>query len=765
MIQAHLILALHLLGLGAGAAPAEPLPGTTPLRTKGDLAAQMVDGINKYLTHELAAAIANRPARWRLDHASAEAYQRSVQPNRDRLRRMLGVVDKRLAVTELEFDATTTTAALVADGEGYRVFAVRWPVLEGVDAAGLWLEPKGMVLACVVALPDADWSPEMLVGLAPGVAKESQFARRLAENGCRVLVPTLIDRKDSWSGNPKVRMTNQPHREFIHRMAYEMGRHIIGYEVQKVLAAVDWFTRSSDHPPVGVFGYGEGGLLALYSAAVDPRIQATAVSGYFGPHAQLAEEPIYRNAWGLLREFGDAEVALLIPPRALVVEASKGPEVTGPPPAHGLAVAAPGRLVAVDEKAVLAELDRAALEYSGMSKLRRTGLRLRPVTSKGTVGSEEALMAFLKELTPVTRLIPTGRVPKDRRPAFDPSPRLRRQFDQLVGFTQRLARASESRRHRFWARADSSSPEKWQASCESYRNYLWEEVFGKLPVPTLPANPRTRLAYDQPKWKGYEVLLDLYPDVFACGVLLVPRDIKPGERRPVVVCQHGLEGRPNDVVNPRKKTVYNSFGAQLADRGFVVYAPQNPYIFGNKFRQLQRKAQPLKLSLFSFILRQHERTLDWLAGLPFVDPKRIGFYGLSYGGETAVRVPSILKSYALSICSGDFNQFVWKCTTLDFAASYMLVGTYEIFDFDLGNTFSHAEMAYLVAPRPFMVERGHDDGVGVDEWVAYEYAKVRRLYAKLGLSDRTGIEFFPGGHMIHGRGTFAFLEKHLHWGR
>ena len=27
---------------------------------------------------------------------------------------------------------------------------------------------------------------------------------------------------------------------------------------------------------------------------------------------------------------------------------------------------------------------------------------------------------------------------------------------------------------------------------------------------------------------------------------------------------------------------------------------------------------------------------------------------------------------------------------------------------------------FPIAPRPFMVERGHDDGVGLDEWVAFE---------------------------------------------
>jgi hypothetical protein len=37
------------------------------------------------------------------------------------------------------------------------------------------------------------------------------------------------------------------------------------------------------------------------------------------------------------------------------------------------------------------------------------------------------------------------------------------------------------------------------------------------------------------------------------------------------------------------------------------------------------------------------------------------------------------------------------------------------------------EMAALMVPRPFMVERGHHDGVAPDEWVASEYAKVRWL--------------------------------------
>ena len=107
-----------------------------------------------------------------------------------------------------------------------------------------------------------------------------------------------------------------------------MGRHVIGYEVQKVLAAADWFRRRNPEAKIGVAGYGEGGLIAFYSAAADTRIDAALVSGYFDNRQTVWSEPIYRNVWGLLREFGDAELATLIAPRGLVVEYSPTPGVT-----------------------------------------------------------------------------------------------------------------------------------------------------------------------------------------------------------------------------------------------------------------------------------------------------------------------------------------------------------------------------------------------------------------------------------------------------
>jgi len=94
--------------------------------------------------------------------------------------------------------------------------------------------------------------------------------------------------------------------------------------------------------------------------------------------------------------------------------------------------------------------------------------------------------------------------------------------------------------------------------------------------------------------------------------------------------------------------------------------------------------------------------------------------------------------------------------------STVWTGEYEIFEWDLGSTFNYSEIAALIAPRPFMVERGHFDGV--DERVASEYAKVQRIYnVQLKMPERCEIEYFVGPHKINGVGTYEFLHKHLRW--
>jgi dienelactone hydrolase len=587
-----------------------------------------------------------------------------------------------------------------------------------------------------------------------------------------------------------------------------MGRHIIGYEVQKISTAIDVMAaqtcsesaagtatqgQSTNPSKIGVAGYLEGGLLAFYAAAADARIDAALVSGYFNSRERVWAEPIYRNVWGLLKEFGDAEIATLIAPRALIVEHADAPKITdqkgdwATPPfetvqAEFLRIDTLMRsttltldlTLSVDPVAGPATADLSLAQTQKTVTLPKSLVR----SPDGVPGSGEAVRAFAEALGGAAPAPARAALPQERRQSFDPGPRQKRQLKQLETHVQSLVRQSEHVRDaaflhkvlpgladRTWTtRLDHGvlPAGPFVEASKPYRQYFREEILGQFDEPLLPPNARTRKIYDREKWSGYEVVLDVWPEVIAWGVLLVPNDIAQGERRPVVVCQHGRRGVPRDLIegdNP----AYHDFAARLADEGFITFVPHNLYRGEDRYRWLDRKANSLKASMFSFILAQHEQILGWLGTLPFVDAARIGFYGLSYGGETAVRIPTLLEGYALSICSGDFNNWTRKVAATDQPFSFMYTIEWEMPYFNMGNTFDYAEMAYLMAPRPFMVERGHHDRVGRDQWVAHEYAKPRWLYTQFGLADRTEIEYFNGGHTIHGVGSFEFLRKHLSW--
>src|SRR5687767_919952 len=85
-----------------------PLPGTQPLQAMDDPSAQMVAGIGRYFDRQLDESIERRARLWHPDFSGQDTYELSLQPNRDRLARILGVVDARTEVPRMELVATTS---------------------------------------------------------------------------------------------------------------------------------------------------------------------------------------------------------------------------------------------------------------------------------------------------------------------------------------------------------------------------------------------------------------------------------------------------------------------------------------------------------------------------------------------------------------------------------------------------------------------------------------------------------------------------------
>lgn len=749
------------------AADRSPLPGTAPLEMQGDIGLQLVEANGHFLDGRIAVAAQTRASRWKPDTASAAAYETSVKPQRDALAKMLGIGrDPRPAHPAFEYHGAHRDGPL-ASAPGLTVRAVRWSAFGDVHGEGLLIEPEGAAIgADIVAIPDAGQTPEAVAGITGDEAMPgSAYALRLAQAGCRVLVPALIGRETNAHG-----LTS---REWLHRPAFVLGRHLLGFEVQKVLTGAECLRASQGAAPrrIGVAGWGEGGLLALYASALDPRIDAACVSGYFGPREALWREPAEHNVFGLLNVFGDAEIAALVAPRPLAIESGVYPDFVFRPGPDGEPeciakrpglTGKPGRFFRPAPGAVAAETARIQALAGPLGKVRS-------VTSDRLLG--DAAIASLCEALG----IPPGPRPAPAAAAWGPggadpariAARQAAQIAEIERHTQAVLVRAATEREGYFRDLKTRNLADFQATIEPYREKFRTDVIGDFELRRTNPAPRSRKYQEGPKTVSYEVVMDVVPGVIAYGILTVPADLdlSSGPKRPVVVCQHGLEGAPQDVVGASKFEGYAAFATRLAERGYVTFAPQNGYRGGDLFRLQQFKAQSIGKTLFSTLVAQHLQIVDWLASRPFVDPDRIAFYGLSYGGKSAMRIPPLVSRYCLSICSGDFNEWVWKNAATDprsLRYSYANKSEYEIFEWDLGGTFDYAEMAALICPRPFMVERGHFDGCAPDETVASEFAKVRNLYqARLGLGDRCAIEWFPGPHAIHGVGTFEFLDKHL----
>ncbi len=454
------------------------LPGTRPLDWEGDIAERMVHQADQLLLRELQQSIARRAAHWSRDAQSPAAYQASIEPNRRRLAHILGVRNARQGSERMWLVGTVDQPATVAENRQIRVQAVRWQTFGRIEGEGLLLLPVGREpVADIVAVADPVQSPESLSGLEPLDLPSHPYARRLAESGCRVLVPWIVDRHlREWNGRAELTT-----REYLYRSAFELGRHVIGYEVQKILAGVDWCQHTNGGArPVGVIGWGDGGMLALYAAALDTRIDAACVSGHFQPREAIWQEPIDRNVFGLLEQFGDAELASMVAPRALLVEAARGPELVLESGKGG----APGTLASPALPHVRAEYERAQQLVGTLSGQWPSELIETP-RGQGPPLSDATLQRYLQLLRADAVLSVPASTLEYRGDGHLAALRKERQLQQMDDQTQWFLRESAYVRQQYMKQLDTSSVEAYTRSVEPYRRFFRDEVIGHFDYPLV----------------------------------------------------------------------------------------------------------------------------------------------------------------------------------------------------------------------------------------------------------------------------------------
>ena len=270
-------------------------------------------------------------------------------------------------------------------------------------------------------------------------------------------------------------------------------------------------------------------------------------------------------------------------------------------------------------------------------------------------------------------------------------------------------------------------------------------------------------------------------DVNVSGILLTPKDTEEvtagnsestdapifdiptyPQPKPAVIAQHGLTGSPETVCGlTAEDDAYHAFGATLAEAGYVVFAPRM-VTFADKRQRLYRKSMLMGQRLMGLEMFKISRVVDYLQTLLFVDLNRIGIYGLSQGGQTALWASAIEDRFAATVISAFFNQRTDKMVKKSpHYTAYIDTNEEDKHYFGQLLEFSDSDIGSLICPRPMFIEAGTNDRAVWVEMAKQEFEKLRYHYEQLGIEDRVEMGIFEGEHEIRAVESLDFLDRWL----
>ena len=212
----------------------------------------------------------------------------------------------------------------------------------------------------------------------------------------------------------------------------------------------------------------------------------------------------------------------------------------------------------------------------------------------------------------------------------------------------------------------------------------------------------------------------------SAGVVALHSTVKHTIRQPA-----GVEGKPE-----------KAFGLKMARRGYVVFCPRC-FLWSNdlaipymehvaRFRNRHPGSKGMAKMLFDATV-----ALDVLAGLPQVDPSRLGAVGHSLGAKEVLYLAAFDERVKVTVSSegGVGTRFSnWE-------APWYLGETITQDSF----LHEHHELLALIAPRPFLLVGG-DSADGARSWPFIEAAlPVYRLYGSV---PRIGLFNHHKGHAV-----------------
>ncbi|MFX0102462.1 MAG: alpha/beta hydrolase family protein [Candidatus Hodarchaeota archaeon] len=281
-----------------------------------------------------------------------------------------------------------------------------------------------------------------------------------------------------------------------------------------------------------------------------------------------------------------------------------------------------------------------------------------------------------------------------------------------------------------------------------------------------------------PAFKRQKIIYDTEEYASCVAYLLIPADIKDGEKIPGILNAHGhgagklklaTEMDPSSWVQGSDIPGYEASAIHLIKnlRCVVIVPDWRPFgerALNKDFARPNRdpcNVSHIAFKYFGFNLLALNvwdamRSIDVLEKLPYVDKSRISMLGKSYGGTMTTYTTALDDRIKCAMICGYLS-------TLDDAFSMRGLGNFCGSQFIPGllEWGDIPDVVGLIAPRPLLIEAGTKDFCFIFYDTTHAYEKLEKIYKASGHPESLDRDTADVGHEYIFNKLIPFLKKNL----
>jgi len=300
-----------------------------------------------------------------------------------------------------------------------------------------------------------------------------------------------------------------------------------------------------------------------------------------------------------------------------------------------------------------------------------------------------------------------------------------------------------------------------------------EKVMGKLPNRNnlLPFNIQITDSTREEKFTRYTLTFSVAEKERLPVYLYVPAQVGIPEKRPAMLVLHGTHALGKGVVDGQGDKPNRAHARELAERGYVVIAPDYPSFGGLKDHDFEndRYKSATMQAIFN-----HMRCIDLLQSRADVDLERIGVIGHSLGGHNSMFVSAFDERIKVTVSSCGWTQFEYYNIGEEGSKRYggrlgpwaqtrympLIRSKYDLDERKI--PFNFSDIISAIAPRAFFSVSPLSDSNFDVEGVRKGISIAEKTYYTLGASEMLQVRYPQAEHdfpVESRKEAYAFIDK------